>query len=257
MIDFSKTVLPTLIGRVPLACAMVLFAVSPGPFAQEKAAESAESDAEAEVASRPDGVEAPLTLDHFQDLLSNSPFRRLMSFSEDLALTGVARLPAGTVVTVYDRRAEETYSVAARENAQGWRLVDVAGGRELNDVEATILVGKQEVSLRFDPRRLKPESIRRYQPRTVKPAKRPEQPSVEQWLARLDPNLLRNYDTLDESYRDRFRYSFEDYIEEYPNASSELRTLTARENLEVILEQQEKDRLVTSSNLEELEVGDP
>ncbi len=218
--------------------------------------ETEEPEGEAAV-KLPDGVEAPLTLDHFQDLLSNSPFRRLMSFSEDLVLTGVARLPAGTVVTVYDRRAQETYSVSARENAQGWRLVDVFGGRELDDVEAKILVGKQEVTLRFDQRRLTPESIRRMQPRTVKPAKSPEKPSVEQWLARLDPELLRNYDSLDETFRDRFRYAFEDYLDEYPNASTELRTLTARENLETIQEQQEQERQITPSNLETLEVGSP
>lgn len=222
-------------------------------------AQEGADDAEAgeEVASLPDGVAKPPTLDHFQDLLSNSPFRRLMSFSDDLALTGVARLPAGTVVTVYDRRAEETYSVSGLENAQGWRLVDVSGGRELDDVEARILVGKQEVSLRFDQRRLTPESIRRTQPRTIKPAQSPEKPSVEQWLARLDPELLRNYDSLEETFQDRFRYAFEDYIEEYPSASSELRTITARENLEAIQEQQEKERRETPSNLEKLEVGSP
>jgi hypothetical protein len=227
-------------------------------LAQEGKANEAQAEANDQEASPlPEGVVEPLTLEEFQDLLSNSPFRRLMSFSDDLILTGVARLSEGTVVTVYDRRARETYSVSARENAQGWRLIDVSGGRELDDVQARILVGKQELTLRFDQRRLTPESIRRYQPRRVTPAKAPEQPSVEQWLARLDPKLLRNYDNLDDSYKERFRYSFEDYLEEYPRASSELRTITARENLEAVLEQQEKERDTLSEDLESLEVGDP
>ena len=205
----------------------------------------------------PDGVGEPLGLDQFQDLLSNSPFRRLMSFSEDLVLTGVAKLPEGTVVTVYDQRAKETYSVSARENVQGWRLVDVTGGDELDDVEARILIGKQEVMLRFDQRRLTPESIRRARPRRVKPAQSPEKPSVEQWLAQLDTTLLKNYDQLDDTYKDRFRYSFESYLEAYPNASSELRTLTARERLEAVQEQQAIEREATIKPLETLDVGSP
>ncbi len=205
----------------------------------------------------PDGVGEPLSLDQFQDLLSNSPFRRLMSFSEDLVLTGVAKLPEGTVVTVYDQRAKETYSVSGKENVQGWRLVDVSGGDELEDVEARILIGKQEVMLRFDQRRLTPETIRRDRPRRVKPGQSPEKPSVEQWLATLDPNLLKNYDELDETYKDRFRYSFESYLEAYPHASSELRTLTARERLEAVQEQQTQDREATAKPLESLDVGSP
>ncbi len=235
-----------------LAIAMLLWIVG-GLRAED---EASAAPGEEEVAMKlPEGVSEPLSLDQFQDLLSNSPFRRLMSFSDDLILTGVATLETGTVVTVFDRRAEETYSVSGEENAQGWRLVDVSGGRELEDVEARILVGKQEVTLGFDERRLTPETIRRYQPRRVTPAKTPEEPSIEQWLARLDPNLLREYDHLDDSYKDRFRYSFEDYLEEYPRASSELRTITARENLETVLEQQEKERETLAESLEGLEVG--
>ena len=205
----------------------------------------------------PDGVSEPLGLEQFQDLLSNSPFRRLMSFSEDLVLTGVAKLPEGTVVTVYDQRAKETYSVAAAENVQGWRLVGVTGGEELDDVEARILIGKQEVMLRFDQRRLTPESIRRGRPRRVKPAQSPEKPSVEQWLAQLDTNLLKNYDQLDDTYKNRFRYSFESYLESFPNASSELRTLTARERLDAVQEQQTIERQATTKPLETLDVGSP
>ncbi len=231
---------------IPLACLGILPLQADEDDSPEKAS-----------VPRPDGVADPVTLDHFREILSNSPFRRLMSFSDDLSLTGVAKLPGGTVVTVYDRRARETYTVAAKENAQGWRLVDVSGGRELDDVQATIHVGRQEVTLRFDERRLSPEAIRRSRPRRVKPATRPEEPSVEQWLAELDPNLLKNYDQLDEKYQDRFRYAFEDYLETYPTASSELRMITARENLEAAQSQQDDERDQETSTLQTLEVGQP
>ena len=170
-------------------------------------------------------------------------------------MTGVAKLPSGTVVTVYNRRAQETYSVDAQENAQGWRLLEVLGGRELDDVQARILVGKQEVMLRFDPRRMSPESIRRSQPRTVKPGKVPEKASVEQWLARLEPDLLKTYDQLGETPKESFRRAFEIYLEEYPNASSELRAINARENLRALQEQEERERQAAPKNLENLNVG--
>ena len=135
--------------------------------------------------------------------------------------------------------------------------MDVSGGEELDDVEARILVGKQEVRLRFDQRGLTPEAIQRNRPRRVKPGQSPEKLSVEQWLATLDTNLLKAYDQLDDTYKDRFRYGFESYLEDYPNASSELRTLTARERLEAVHEQQDKERQDTVKPLESLEVGTP
>ena len=85
----------------------------------------------------------------------------------------------------------------------------------------------------------------------------PEKPSVEQWLAQLDTNLLKNYDQLDDTYKNRFRYSFESYLESFPNASSELRTLTARERLDAVQEQQTIERQATTKPLETLDVGSP
>jgi len=207
--------------------------------------------------SLPDGVAPPQTLDQFQELLTNSPFRRLMSLSEDLAISGVAKVPSGTIVTVFNRRSRETYTVSATENAQGWRLVDVVGGRTLEDIQATILVGKQEVTIKFNPRNLTPESIRRSRPRSVKPGRQPEKPSVEQWLARLDPMLLKVYDTLADERKTRFRYQFEVYLEEYPNASSELREVFARDNLGIFDQQQSKELEAIPGSLKSLEVGTP
>ncbi len=205
----------------------------------------------------PDGVASPLTLDQFQELLSNSPFRRLMSLSEDLVISGVAKFPSGTVVSVFNRRSRETYTVSAKENAQGWRLVDVIGGRNLEDIQATIQVGKQEVIIKFDPRRLSPESIRKSRPRRVKPGRSPEKPNVEQWLARLDPDLLRAYDELEDDRKNRFRYQFQGYLEEYPNASSELRKDFARGNLQAFEQQQTKELQATPGSLQNLDVGKP
>ena len=164
-----------------------------------------------------------------------------MSLSEDLILTGVAKFPSGAVVTVFNRRSRETYSVSAKENEQGWRLVNMQGGRSLEDIRATILVGKQEVTIRFDPNRLSPEAIRRSMPSRVKPGRKPQDPSVEQWLAKLDPNLLRRYDELVDERKRRFRFHFEGYLDEYPSASSELRTDFARTTMQAFEQQQTEE----------------
>lgn len=207
--------------------------------------------------ARPDGVPVDPTLEDFQDLLSNSPFRRLMSLSDDLLLTGVAKLRQGLVVTVQNRRTNETITVSKEPNPQGWRLVGVTSGAEISDIQATIQVGKQEITLRFDKERSSPERIRYSRRRTFRPASEPEKPSVEQWLARLEPDLLGNLDELIEPKKEQFRYDFKAYLEMYPDSSSELRADFAKKRLSELVKENEQERQVQGKQVEDLTSSEP
>lgn len=208
--------------------------------------------------ARPEGVASAVALDHFQELLGNSPFRRLLSLSDNLVLSGVGKLPSGTVVTVMNRDTNETYTVSAEENAQGWKLLEVIGGRSLEEVEAKISVGKETVTIRFDRRRLRPENMRRGGDQ-AKPAQAPEKPSVEQWLARLNPVFLKTFDDLPDPRKEQFRSVFANYLDEYPEASSELRRDFARSALDGIKQKAASEQAEQQKqlNLQELKVQEP
>ena len=87
----------------PLALALALLTTAAGPA----------------LAAEP-AIPAPVSAAHFTELIERPPFRRYLSLSEALVLSGVARLPDGPVVTVWNRTTGETFVVTAMPNPQGW-----------------------------------------------------------------------------------------------------------------------------------------
>ena len=121
---------------------------------------AAVSTAAADENNKTAGIPPAVTLDQFKDLFEKSPFRRHLSLSESLILSGVANLPTGDVVTVLNRASSETFVVSKSPNAQGWKLLELSNHNDLTKVSAKITAGGHVVTLRFDPQRLAPEVIK-------------------------------------------------------------------------------------------------
>src|SRR6185295_13024864 len=94
-------------------------------------------------------IPKPVSAESYADLLQHPPFRRVIVLSQSLVLSGVATLPSGKAVTVWDRATARSFIVTATPNAQGWRLVDVTGSSNLRNVTATITAGDQTLTLSF------------------------------------------------------------------------------------------------------------
>jgi len=94
----------------------------------------------------------------FAALQTNSPFRRSLNLSDSLILTGIANIEGNLFATLLDRKSKETHIVSGAANAQGWRMVGVAGSQsELESMTAQIsLAGGEVFSVRFDEQQLKP-----------------------------------------------------------------------------------------------------
>ena len=93
----------------------------------------------------------PLDTEIFKALKDAPPFRRVLSLSDSLVLTGVAKVADNTVVTVLNMATNESFVVSNEPNAQGWSLVSVEGKGNLRNVVATVDTGNQQVAIRFDP----------------------------------------------------------------------------------------------------------
>src|SRR5678815_957015 len=122
-------------------------------------------------------------------------------------LSGVATLPAGKVVTVWDRATGRSFIVTAAANAQGWKLLELTGGSDLRSVSATIAAGEQTLTLRFDPERLTPPKL----DNTSKPAPRTEGAVVVEALLRsLQPGVAKDFEALPADAQETFRRAFSD-----------------------------------------------
>jgi hypothetical protein len=164
----------------------------------------------------------------YADLLERPPFRRLLSLSESLVLSGVATLGSKKLVTIWNRATSESLVVTSSPNPQGWRLAELVESTDLRHVTATIEVGSQQVTLRFDPERLAPPKL----DNTSKPAKRREESVVvEAMLRSLDP-AARQFETLPAAPQESFRKSLADFLSTYPTAPDSRRLAFVRQALE-------------------------
>jgi hypothetical protein len=164
----------------------------------------------------PPVIPTPVTAADYPALLERPPFRRILSLSDSLVLSGVARLPAGNVVTVWDRAAARSFIVTSTPNPQGWKLVDLGGSTDLRSVAATIAAGDQKLTLRFDPDRLNPPKL----DNTSKPAPRNESAVVVEALLRsLQPAAAKDFESLAADAQESFRKSFSKFLAAYPTAS--------------------------------------
>ena len=82
-------------------------------------------------------------------LLERPPFRRVLNLSQALSLSGVASLPGGKVVTVWNRSTGQSFVVSSTPNPQGWKLVELTESTDLRSVSATIAAGQETFRKNF------------------------------------------------------------------------------------------------------------
>ena len=180
------------------------------------------------VAAEVTPVPAPVTAGQFTELLERPPFRRVLGLSDSLVLSGVASLPQGKMVTIWNRATRESFLVTAKPNAQGWKLESLTGSADLKSIAAVISSGGQSITLRFDPERLTPPKL----DNTSKPAARSEsQVVVEALLRALDPVAAKSFEGLPPASQETFRKSFAGFLDTYPAASDPQRVDFVRRSL--------------------------
>ena len=161
-------------------------------------------------------IPAPVTAADYPALLERPPFRRILTLSDSLVLSGVAKLPRGNVVTVWDRAAARSFIVTSTPNPQGWKLLELGESNDLRSVSATIAAGEQKITLRFDPARLTPPKL----DNTSRPAPRNEGAVVVEALLRsLQPAAAKDFEALPADAQENFRKSFSTFLATYPTAS--------------------------------------
>jgi len=176
-------------------------------------------------------VPPPVSAATYQALLERPPFRQVLGLSPSLVLSGVASLPGGKVVTVWDRATGRSFVVTTTPNPQGWKLLDLTESTDLRSVAATIAAGEEKITLRFDPERLTPPKL----DNTSKPAPRSEGAVVVEALLRsLHPASAKDFEALPAADQETFRKSFTDFLAAYPAASDARRLAFVQRTLEEV-----------------------
>lgn len=176
-------------------------------------------------------VPPPVSAANYQALLERPPFRQVLGLSPSLVLSGVASLPGGKVVTVWDRATGRSFVVTTTSNPQGWKLLELTESTDLRSVAATIAAGEEKITLRFDPERLTPPKL----DNTSKPAPRSEGAVVVEALLRsLHPASAKDFEGLPAADQETFRKSFTEFLAAYPTASDAKRLAFVQRTLDEV-----------------------
>ncbi len=108
--------------------------------------------------AEPYGIPSPVDEENFEALKTQSPFTRVLDFSEAFALRGVAQIGNQSVARLYNRKNKKTVTVTETEaNKLGMTLVTVNSNPEnLENVSVRISVGGEEVDLHYDTNQIAP-----------------------------------------------------------------------------------------------------
>ncbi len=167
----------------------------------------------------------PLEAGHFEVLMGNSPFLRVLNLTETYALRGIAEIDGVPVATLFNRETKKSVLVTAHEaNAEQMRLMEVSNSADdfLIGMSATIAVAGEEVELKFEPDRIAPK------PKNPgssagnhgsggsdqKDGDRPKGPSKED---------IARYQALPEEKKEKLREYIRQTMQRYPDMSREER----------------------------------
>ena len=94
----------------------------------------------------------PVTKEHFDALINQSPFLRSIGLSKSIVLTGIAQREEGVFATLFDLDTRESYFVGKKINREGWQLVSINGDQsDLETLTARVKIGGSEVvSIRYE-----------------------------------------------------------------------------------------------------------
>ena len=169
----------------------------------------------------------------FREFMENSPFTRALNLSDSLILTGVARMGGKTVATLMNMETKETYVISDVPNAQGWKMVEITGGGDLDTVTAKISVGEEVLTVRFDENRLKPGEAKPASAAgggSVKPGGGSSETDEER--RKRYAEIREKMGKMSDDQKDKMRKIMEKRMKENPNMSREERGQAFREAME-------------------------
>src|SRR5436190_4082465 len=84
-------------------------------------------------AATDDALPPPFDAGVADQLLTHSPFTRIVNLEDTLQLTGVAYVDGKPVATFVNRATKEHLTVSEEPNPQGWRITEAIPGAEPED----------------------------------------------------------------------------------------------------------------------------
>jgi hypothetical protein len=91
----------------------------------------------------------PLDRSFANELVSHSPFSRLVNMEDTLQLTGIAYVNGRPVATVLNKQTKERVLVFEEPNALGWQLMAANAGTDPSNSQIEMKVGPETITMHY------------------------------------------------------------------------------------------------------------
>jgi hypothetical protein len=166
----------------------------------------------------------PFTAAVADQLVTQSPFTRIVNVEDTLQLTGVAYVDGRPVATFLNTATKERLTVSEQPNAQGWKITEAIPGNELQDTEVHVLIAGEEITMHYGNAQLTPGTSKKgapgaYVARSGSGNARGDNPVKTSSF--LGENGRELYVALSKDARDKLKEAVHAHVEKHPEQSQE------------------------------------
>jgi hypothetical protein len=161
------------------------------------------------------------------DLLTVSPFTRVVNLEDTLQLTGIAYVEGRPVATFLNKATQQHVTVSEEPNADGWRISSTTPGDDLHDTEVQLMIGSEIITLHYGDAQLTPGGSKKGEPGVYSGpfrsgmnfgSKDDNRPRTSSFLGDKGREL---YNSLSRDGRDKLKEAVHSYLDKNPNRTPE------------------------------------
>lgn len=172
-----------------------------------------------------DDLPVPFDAGVADQLLTHSPFNRIVSPEDTLQLTGIAYVEGKPVATFLNKATNERITVSEEPNPQGWKITEATPGNDPQFTEVHVLIGGEEITMHYGNSQLTPGASKKGMPgayvaRSGPSGSRGGDDHIKT-SSLLGQNGKELYVALSREARDKLKEIVHEHMEKHPEQSME------------------------------------
>lgn len=175
------------------------------------------------------GLPQPFDAGFADELLTHSPFTRIVNLEDSIQLTGIAYVEGRPVATFLNKTTQQQVTVSDEPNPQGWKITEAIPGTELQDTEVRLMIGTEEITMHYGDAQLSPGGAKKGVPTShvagsgSGPDSRPNSRGDDhiRTSSFLGENGRELYASLSSEARGKLKDAVREYVQKHPEQSVE------------------------------------
>jgi hypothetical protein len=172
-----------------------------------------------------DDLPAPFDAGVADQLLTHSPFNRIVNPEDTLQLTGIAYVEGKPVATFLNKETKERVTVSEVPNPQGWKITEAIPGNDPQTTEVHVMIGGEDITMHYGDSQLTPGATKKGAPgvyiaRSGSPGGSGSSDHIKT-SSLLGENGKQLYVSLSHEARDKLKEIVHDHMDKHPEQSME------------------------------------